>query len=551
MRSKIFRSSMAVGVSVFVLAVALFMGMLYQYFSDQMTRELQGEAAMAARGVELAGMDYLTGLAATNRVTWVAADGRVLFDNRVDPATMENHRDRTEIQQALLGREGVCVRTSSTLSQRTYYVARRLDDGTVLRLAGAQHTVVALLLSMVQPMLIILAITLLIAMALAGQQTRRLVEPILNLDLEHPENGQVYEELAPLLTRIRRQNDTIRHQMELLRRGRQEFQALTDNMAEGFLLLDRRGRVLSFNNGALTLLDAPAPAAEASVYTLDRSDVFRRAVEQALAGVRSQGHLQRAGRYIQLLADPVRQEEKTVGAVLVLVDVTQREQGEKMRREFTANVSHELKTPLTAISGMAEIMKEGVVRPEDMAGFAGDIYKESQRLIALVEDIIHLSRLDEGGGDLPRQDVDLLALSRSVVQRLEPVAQAQKVTLTVRGESCSVPGVPSMLDEMVYNLCENAIKYNKPGGSVTLTAAPGPHGCTLAVKDTGIGIPAEDRQRVFERFYRVDKSRSKAIGGTGLGLSIVKHVAALHGAEITLDSRLGEGTEVRVVFGES
>lgn len=551
MRSKIFRSSMAVGVSVFVLAVALFMGMLYQYFSDQMTRELQGEAAMAARGVELAGMDYLTGLAATNRVTWVAADGTVLFDNRVDPATMENHRDRTEIQQALLGREGVCVRTSSTLSQRTYYVARRLDDGTVLRLAGAQHTVVALLLSMAQPMLIILAITLLIAMALAGQQTRRLVEPILNLDLEHPENGQVYEELAPLLTRIRRQNDTIRHQMELLQRGRQEFQALTDNMAEGFLLLDRRGRVLSFNNGALTLLDAPAPAAEASVYTLDRSDVFRRAVEQALAGVRSQGHLQRAGRYIQLLADPVRQEEKTVGAVLVLVDVTQREQGEKMRREFTANVSHELKTPLTAISGMAEIMKEGVVRPEDMAGFAGDIYKESQRLISLVEDIIHLSRLDEGGGDLPRQDVDLLALSRSVAQRLEPVAQAQKVTLTVRGEPCSVPGVPSMLDEMVYNLCENAIKYNKPGGSVTLTAAPGPRGCALSVKDTGIGIPAEDRQRVFERFYRVDKSRSKAIGGTGLGLSIVKHVAALHGAEISLDSRLGEGTEVKVVFGES
>ena len=551
MRSKIFRSSMAVGVSVFVLAVALFMGMLYQYFSDQMTRELQGETAMAARGVELAGMDYLSGLSTTNRVTWVAADGTVLFDNRVDPATMENHRDRTEIRQALLGREGVCVRTSSTLSQRTCYVARRLDDGTVLRLAGAQHTVVALLLSMVQPMLIILAITLLIAMALAGQQTRRLVEPILNLDLEHPENGQVYEELAPLLTRIRRQNDTIRHQMELLQRGRQEFQALTDNMAEGFLLLDRRGRVLSFNNGALTLLDAPAPAAEASVYTLDRSDVFRRAVEQALAGVRSQGHLQRAGRYIQLLADPVRQEEKTVGAVLVLVDVTQREQGEKMRREFTANVSHELKTPLTAISGMAEIMKEGVVRPEDMAGFAGDIYKESQRLIALVEDIIHLSRLDEGGGDLPRQDVDLLALSRSVAQRLEPVARAQKVTLTVRGESCSVPGVPSMLDEMVYNLCENAIKYNKPGGSVTLTAAPGPHGCTLIVKDTGIGIPAEDRQRVFERFYRVDKSRSKAIGGTGLGLSIVKHVAALHGAEITLDSRLGEGTEVKVVFGES
>ena len=377
-----------------------------------------------------------------------------------------------------------------------------------------------------------------------------MIQPILNLDLEHPEDCDTYDELVPFLTRIRRQNDTIKGQMELLRQQKEEFSALTENMSEGFVLLDQKGHILSYNSGALRLLDAAPPMEEANVLTLDRTDAFRRSVEQVLSGCRNQGRLDRAGRCVQVLADPVFRKSEVVGAVLVLVDITEKEQGEKMRREFTANVSHELKTPLTAISGMAEIMKNGLVRPEDMTGFAGDIYKESQRLIALVEDIIHLSRLDEGGNGLEREPVDMLELAKKVAGRLEPLAKQAGVSLTVQGDSFTVRGIPSVLEEMVYNLCDNAVKYNRPGGRVTAAVSPRDRGGVVEVSDTGIGIPAQDQQRVFERFYRVDKSHSKEIGGTGLGLSIVKHGAALHDAMVELDSALGQGTTVRLIFPE-
>ena len=550
MTAKIFRNSMAVGISVFLLSVALFMGMLYQYFSDRLTQELEAEAVLVARGVESMGEDYLEGLAISSRVTWVDTDGTVLYDNQADPAEMENHADREEIQQAQRGTQGTAVRQSETLSQQTIYVARRLDDGTVIRLASAQRTVVMLLLSMVQPLLIILAITLILAAVLASRLSKRMVKPILTLDLEHPEDCDTYDELVPFLTRIRRQNDTIKGQMELLRQQKEEFSALTENMSEGFVLLDQKGHILSYNSGALRLLDAAPPMEEANVLTLDRTDAFRRSVEQVLSGCRNQGRLDRAGRCVQVLADPVFRKSEVVGAVLVLVDITEKEQGEKMRREFTANVSHELKTPLTAISGMAEIMKNGLVRPEDMTGFAGDIYKESQRLIALVEDIIHLSRLDEGGNGLEREPVDMLELAKKVAGRLEPLAKQAGVSLTVQGESFTVGGIPSVLEEMVYNLCDNAVKYNRPGGRVTAAVSLRDRGGVVEVSDTGIGIPAQDQQRVFERFYRVDKSHSKEIGGTGLGLSIVKHGAALHDAMVELDSALGQGTTVRLIFPE-
>ena len=550
MTAKIFRNSMAVGISVFLLSVALFMGMLYQYFSDRLTQELEAEAVLVARGVESMGVDYLEGLAISSRVTWVDTDGTVLYDNQADPAEMENHADREEIQQAQRGTQGTAVRQSETLSQQTIYAARRLDDGTVIRLASAQRTVVMLLLSMVQPLLIILAVTLILAAVLASRLSKRMVKPILELDLEHPEDCDTYDELAPFLTRIRRQNDTIKGQMELLRRQKEEFSALTENMSEGFVLLDQKGHILSYNSGALRLLDAAPPTEEANVLILDRSDAFRRSVEQVLSGCRNQGRLDRAGRCVQILADPVFRKNEVAGAVLVLVDITEKEQGEKMRREFTANVSHELKTPLTAISGMAEIMKNGLVRPEDMTGFAGDIYKESQRLIALVEDIIHLSRLDEGGNGLEREPVDMLELAKKVAGRLEPLAKQAGVSLTVQGESFTVGGIPSVLEEMVYNLCDNAVKYNRPGGRVTAAVSLRDRGGVVEVSDTGIGIPAQDQQRVFERFYRVDKSHSKEIGGTGLGLSIVKHGAALHDAMVELDSALGQGTTVRLIFPE-
>ena len=548
MTAKIFRNSMVVGISVFLLSVALFMGMLYQYFGTQLTRELETEAWLVARGVETIGMDYLDGLKTSSRITWVDQDGTVLYDNMADPSTMENHADREEIQEALLGTQGTAQRESATLSEKTYYVARRLSDGTVIRLASAQHTVVVLLLSMVQPLLVILAVTLILAAVLASRLSKRMIQPILALDLEHPEECDTYDELSPLLTRIRRQNDTIGGQMELLRQRQQEFEALTENMSEGFVLLDQKGHILSYNSGALRLLGAVAPAAEANVLALDRTDAFRHSVEQVLEGGRNQCRLDRDGRCVQLLADPVFRDNKVAGAVLVLVDVTEREQGEKMRREFTANVSHELKTPLTAISGMAEIISNGMVKPEDIPGFAADIYKESQRLIALVEDIIHLSRLDEGGTDLRREQVDLLELARKTAKRMEPLAKQAGVTLAVAGAPMVVQGVSSVLEEMLYNLCDNAIKYNHRGGTVTLSVVPGEQGGEVTVADNGIGIPAEDQERVFERFYRVDKSHSKEIGGTGLGLSIVKHGAALHDAQVELKSALGEGTTVRLIF---
>ena len=549
MTKKIFRNCLAVGIWVFLLSVALFMGMLYQYFTGRLTTELENEAALVAQGVETMGMDCLEGLRASNRITWVDQDGTVLYDNTADAATMENHGDREEIREAMLGSQGTARRESATLSQRTVYVAQRLEDGTVIRLAGQQHTVVRLLLSMVQPMLLILAVTLVFTAVLSARLSRGIIRPVLELDLEHPEeNGGVYDELSPLLTRIRRQNDTIQSQIELLRRRRQEFTALTENMSEGFLLLDQKGRVLSYNTGALKLLGAQPPAEEANVLTLDRSDPFRQVVSQVLEGRRCQGRLERNGRSLQLLADPVFRDDACAGAVLVLLDVTEKEQGEQMRREFTANVSHELKTPLTSISGMAEIMKDGLVRAEDIQGFAADIYKESQRLIHLVEDIIHLSRLDEGGADLEKKEVDLLELARTVQERLRPTAGQSGVELEVSGEHQTISGIPSVVEEMIYNLLDNAIKYNRPGGKAAVTVSGAPDGVVVTVSDTGIGIPLEDQNRVFERFYRVDKSHSKEIGGTGLGLSIVKHAAALHNAQVELNSTPGQGTTVRLCF---
>ena len=492
MTKKIFRNCLAVGIWVFLLSVALFMGMLYQYFTGRLTTELENEAALVAQGVETMGMDCLEGLRASNRITWVDQDGTVLYDNTADAATMENHGDREEIREAMLGSQGTARRESATLSQRTVYVAQRLEDGTVIRLAGQQHTVVRLLLSMVQPMLLILAVTLVFTAVLSARLSRGIIRPVLELDLEHPEeNGGVYDELSPLLTRIRRQNDTIQSQIELLRRRRQEFTALTENMSEGFLLLDQKGRVLSYNTGALKLLGAQPPAEEANVLTLDRSDPFRQVVSQVLEGRRCQGRLERNGRSLQLLADPVFRDEACAGAVLVLLDVTEKEQGEQMRREFTANVSHELKTPLTSISGMAEIMKDGLVRAEDIQGFAADIYKESQRLIRLVEDIIHLSRLDEGGADLEKKEVDLLELARTVQERLRPTAGQSGVELEVSGEHQTISGIPSVVEEMIYNLLDNAIKYNRPGGKAAVTVSGAPDGVVVIVSDTGIGIPLE------------------------------------------------------------
>lgn len=548
MRTKIFRNAFLIGISSIVLSFVLFFVVLYQYFGARLSVELSAELQLAAQGVELFGMDYLNDLDSKTRLTWVDEDGQVIYDNQVDISSLDNHADRTEIQAALSNQSGSAVRYSSTHSQRTMYLAQRLEDGTVLRVASAYYSIPLLLLSMLHPILIILILCILLSLFLSARLTQRLTQPILELDLEHPEIADTYEELAPLLTRIQVQNATIQHQIQQLQQKQAEFEVITENMNEGFLLLDRQGHILSYNTGALHLLNAQPPEKQAEYHTLNPSSNFHTAIAEALSGAESQRLLQTENRTCQILANPVYANGQLQGAVAVVLDVTEREQREELRREFTANVSHELRTPLTSISGIAELLKSGLVRPEDMTGFAEDIYQEAQRLISLVGDIIRLSQLDEGAPALEQHPVNLLELCQVIASRLASSAQKTQISLSVTGSPQLVDGVPAILDEMVYNLCENAIKYNRPNGSVQLDVSQTDRGVELAVSDTGIGIPLQAQPRVFERFYRVDKSHSKAIGGTGLGLSIVKHGAAFHHAQIELESQLDVGTTIRLIF---
>ena len=410
-------------------------------------------------------------------------------------------------------------------------------------------TIYALTLSLLRPLLLIILLAVILSAFLSARLAKRIIRPILTLDPEHPEEAAaVYPELTPLISRIRHQNTTITQQMEQLRQKQTEFIAITQNMSEGFLLIDPHGYLLTYNTAALTLLQAAPPEDRTGYLTLCNDPIFHQAVKSALNGCQGH-HLLRSGdRVCQLLSSPVLEDTHICGAVVVVLDVTEREERDSLRREFTANVSHELRTPLTSISGIAEILKNGLVQPNDIPEFAGDIYNEAQRLIHLVGDIIRLSQLDEGGPALERQRIDLRALSHAVSKRLTAAANHSKIKLEVTGTPEFYCGVPAILDEMVYNLCDNAIKYNRPGGVVTLHTCQTQRGIELLVRDTGIGIPAESIPRVFERFYRVDKSHSKAIGGTGLGLSIVKHGAAFHGAQVELESQLGQGTSIRLIF---
>ena len=547
MKRHIFRAILAVALAVLLTSLVLIMGVLYGYFQDRITAELARSTAYIAHGLETQGMDYLTGrLPGDSRVTWVAADGTVLFDNREDPAGMENHAEREEIRDALLLGHGTAARYSDTLSQKTVYYALRLADGSVLRLADTQYSGWTLVLQAMQPVALVTLLAVCLALWLAGRVSRRLVEPINAIDPDAP-GETAYEELAPLVGKLRSQNRRIQRQVEDLRRQREEFSAITENMSEGLLVIDRETRVLSYNTAALRLLGAEGPVKEAeSVLALDREAGFRRCVEEALAGRRWEELLEREETCRRVLASPVEQDGDLTGAVLLVLDVTEKEQREALRREFTANVSHELKTPLTAILGTAEILENGMVRPEDIQHFAGNIHREAQRLIGLVNDIIKLSRLDEGGYAAQWETVDLYQQAGNVLDQLAPAAEKKQVSMTLEGDCALVRGVPQIIEEIVYNLCDNAVAYNRQGGSVTVTVSAAAEGARIAVRDTGAGIPKEAQDRVFERFYRVDKSHSG--GGTGLGLSIVKHGAAYLGARVELDSEPGRGSTFTVTF---
>ena len=548
MRKKIFQNYLLVEVLVLVLCCGLFLGVLFQHYEKQAFSQLRTEANYIAHGMELSGESYLNTLRSDARVTWVDADGTVRYDSAADPATMQNHLNRKEIAEALRNGEGDGSHFSETLMERTLYYAVRLGDGTVLRVSCTQKTVMAMLLMMMPPLLGVAAAVLLICMLMAFRLARHIVDPINRIDLDHPVVEETYGELEPLVKRIQEQNRTIRRQMDELSQRQREFSALTDNMSEGFLLVDYKTNVLSANHSALRMLGD----GKAEEITNLRSDnclpQVLTTVEAALAGVRTETVQEIGGISWQVIANPVVSSGQVAGVAVLLMDVTEREQRERLRQEFSANVSHELKTPLTSITGFAELMKEGMVTGEKVKEFAGDIYREARRLIDLVNDIIRLSRLDENSKLFESEQVDLYDLCDEIIANLQNVAERQNVMFSLSGEHVTISGVWQILNEMVYNLCDNAIKYNRPGGTVDVSVRRDGGSVRLTVRDTGIGIPYADQPRVFERFYRVDKSHSKEVGGTGLGLSIVKHGAQYHNARLELESEPGKGTSISIVF---
>ncbi len=544
MTSKIFRSTVFVAVAVLLCSLGIVMGVLYSHFTGVQVQQLKDELSLAVTGTEQYGNAFLENVEADRfRVTWIDTDGTVLFDTRVDQAAMENHADREEIREAFATGSGSAVRTSSTLTEQTFYEAQRLTDGTVLRISTNQESAWALMIGMLWPVILIAVLAIGLSALLAIRMAKNIVEPLNSLNLEQPLSNNTYEELSPLLRRINQQHRQIDSQMRTLQRKTDEFTQITSHMQEGLVVLDKETNIRSINHSAMGIFGTDAGCVGGSFFLVNRSSALRQALNDAL----DQGHgsavQELGGRIYRFDMSSIQSEGKLLGAVILAVDVTESQNAEQMRREFSANVSHELKTPLQGIIGSAELLESGMVKPEDTPRFVGHIRKESSRLVNLIEDIIRLSQLDEGV-ELPAEQVDMLQLCQDVTEILAPSAAEKQVSISVSGAGFTIMGVRRMLHEVVYNLCDNAIKYNVPGGSVTIHAENN----RLVVSDTGIGIHAEHKDRIFERFYRVDKSHSKASGGTGLGLSIVKHAAAYHTAEIPLESPPGKGTAITVQF---
>ena len=549
MTAKIFRNAFLIGFTVLLACILLFFFIMYSNYQAQAFDNLAIEAEHISEGMQICGGEsYLSAVQSGERITWIAADGSVLYDNMADSSTMENHLQRPEVAEAFETGSGRSDRYSSTILEKNNYYALLLKDGTVLRVAGKQTSLAAMALMLVQPSLWIVVLVLVLCGLLAMRLARQIVRPINAINPDNPNATPTYPELQPLITRLQEQNRTIRTQLSELSTRQREFDAITENMREGFLIVDNKCSILSSNRSALRLLGIDDAQKPENLHQAVCSGKLLDLVDNALAGTRGDEEITVGGGTWQLFANPVITAGHVTGAIIIFMDVTEREQREALRREFSANVSHELKTPLTSITGFAELMKEGMVPREKMQEFSGDIYRESRRLIDLVDDIIQLSRLDEGTANFSKSPVDLYTLSGQVIESLRPVAQKQDITLTLSGQHAVIEGVEQLLQEMVYNLCDNAIKYNISGGSVTVSVWQNGQTVTLSVVDTGIGIPYADQSRVFERFYRVDKSHSKEVGGTGLGLSIVKHAAQYHGAKLELKSDPGRGTAIAVNF---
>ena len=549
MTKRIFRSICVVALAVLIGAIVVIMGALYTYFTGVQRRQLAMQTSLAAQAVTNEGADYLNSLGQTDtRITWIAADGTVLFDSRSDHGVMENHLEREEIREALESGTGDSVRFSDTLAEQSVYTARLLPDGTVLRLSMAQYSTVALVLDMAEPIVIVLTAAVILSLWLAHRLSRSIVKPLNTMNLDDPMSNMEYEEILPLLRRLDSQQRQLKAQQTELKRKQREFDAVTTNMEEGLVLLNDRFIVLTMNPAAARLIGLSRPFVGINFMTVARAPIMEEVLLKATDGKKNEAQFSLMGREYQVEATPVKTGNVVSGVVLLILDITEKYQAETQRREFTANVSHELKTPLHSISGYAELLKSGMVRAEDVEGFAGRIYGEAQRLIRLVEDILRLSRLDEDAAADRREPVDLYVLARESIQNLEPTASRNNVTVHLTGGSTPVIGSRQQLLGIVINLCSNAIKYNRPGGRVDVDIRREKGNAVLTVADTGIGIAPEHHERIFQRFYRVDKSHSKAVGGTGLGLSIVKHAALNHNARIELDSQTGQGTTIRVIF---
>ena len=548
MTKKIFQSILLVAGCVLLASLLIIMGFLYDYFGGVEENQLRDELSLAAAAVEDGGTDYLSQLTADRcRLTWIAADGSVLYDTKTNAESLENHASRAEVSQALATGTGESTRYSSTLMEKTMYYAQRLDDGTVLRISISRATVAMIAVGMVQPLLIVLIVALILSGMLARRLSRRIVDPLNSLDLEHPLDNDAYEELSPLLKRIHRQHVEIQTQLRELREKTDEFTQITGSMRESLVLLDEHGSILSINAAAQALFGADAQCVGRDFLTIERSHEISAAIQAAAADGHSEVRAERAGRVYQFDISRITSDGKFLGTVILAFDITEQEFAERNRREFTANVSHELKTPLQGIIGSAELIENGMVKPGDLPRFVGHIHAEAARLVTLIDDIIRLSQLDEGDA-MPTEPVDLLTVSQEAAENLHDAAAARNVTVSVTGQPAVLPGVRRLIYEIVYNLCDNAIKYNRDGGRVDVTVAADTGGSSITVADTGIGIAPEHQGRVFERFYRVDKSHSKASGGTGLGLSIVKHAVQYHHGRIELESTPGTGTTIRVVF---
>ncbi len=548
MVNKIFRSNFFTSMLILLMSFCLIFGVLFSYFEAQMFTELEREAGYISYAVKKDGIDFINNFNEKGkRITCVSSDGTVLADTVAVAEELENHADRKEIADALKNEKGTSSRYSNTLMQKTLYYAEKLNDGTILRVSTTQNSVVIILLGLLQPLIIIIVLALIISIFLSYRLSKAIIKPINELDLDNPAANETYEELSPLLKKMSAQKKTIDKQIKEAEQKQEEFKLITENMSEGLLVIDKDSNVLSYNQAAVCLLEI-SDVKSGSVLAFNRSKGFRSVVEKALSGERAENDITHYENTYNLIANPVYESEKIIGAVIVIIDITESVKREQLRQEFTSNVSHELKTPLTSISGFAEMMKSGGMPEETVVDFSTSIYDEAQRLITLVSDIIKISELDEGVITFEKEQVDLYELSKDIVKRLTPVANKQNITLNVIGDTAPVCGTRKILDEMVYNLCDNAIKYNKENGMVDVIINTTDSKVNLTVRDTGIGIPQNEQSRVFERFYRVDKSHSKLVGGTGLGLAIVKHGAMYHNAQIEFDSEVDKGTIIKITF---